>query len=624
MPGAVYRTIGGLLDVYLFLGPGPEEVVQQYTQAIGRTPIPPYWSLGFHLCRYGYNNLDNMQAARDRMVEYGIPQDAQWGDIDIMERQLDFTVDAERFGLLPNYVLGLKQEGVKFVTILDPCISIGEPNCTYKPFDLGQQFGVWVNKPDGTPVVGRVWPEDPVYFPDYTNPRTHEWWKLLISEFHDLIAFDGLWIDMNEPANFVAGDLNDGCRDSTTNYPPYIPHIRIDDSSNGLADKTICGDAVHAIGLHYDVHNMFGWSQSKPTLEAVREATGKRGIVLSRSTYVGSGKWVAHWLGDNFSNWDNLKHSVIGMLQFNQFGIPFVGADICGFIGDTTPELCARWQQLGAFYPFSRNHNALGSIEQDPGVFGEQVARVTREAMYLRYMMLPFLYTLFWQHYTQGSTVARALWHVFPRDNNTWHIDDQFMWGDQLVISPVMEEGATTRALYLPTGTRWYSIAYDMPWETEVEVSSGWVEVDTPIDVLPLHLAGGSIIPLQVPDVTTELSRRNPFQLMIALDGNYQANGEMFYDDGDAIGTVESGNYLLTRFTSSSHQINWSLVHDGWEEAGDLFIDGIQVFGLSGEVTSVSTPSEDDYPFTYLKGRLEIRGLNLPINKPWDIFINTE
>ena len=169
-PGLIYRTIGGVLDMYIFMGEDPEEVVEQYTEAIGRFPIPPYWSLGFHLCRYGYDKLENMVAAVDRMNEFKIPQDAQWGDIDIMERSLDFTVDQERFGGLPEFVDNLKSNGVKFVTILDPCISIGEPNCTYRPFDLGEQFDVWVKKPNGGPVVGRVWPDDPVYFPDYTNP----------------------------------------------------------------------------------------------------------------------------------------------------------------------------------------------------------------------------------------------------------------------------------------------------------------------------------------------------------------------------------------------------------------------------------------------------------------------
>ena len=382
-PSLIYRTIGGLLDMYLFLGPGPEQVVQQYTEAVGRFPLPPYWSLGFHLCRYGYNSLEKMMEAVDRMRLYEIPQDAQWGDIDIMDRSLDFTVSQDRFGGLSDYVQQLKQDGVKFVTILDPCISTGEPNCTYRPFDLGQEMDVWVKTPSGTPLTGQVWPLDPVYFPDYTNPRTKLWWSLLVTEFHDLLEYDGLWIDMNEPSNFVPGDMYSGCESVNVNYPPYMPRIRLDNTDHGLADKSLCGDSVQYLGQHYHVHNMFGWSQSSPTLTGVREATGGRGLVLSRSTFIGSGQWVAHWLGDNFSNWDNLKYSIIGMLQFNQFGIPMVGADICGFIGDTTEELCVRWHQLGAFYPFSRNHNTIFAMDQDPGSFPDS-AGIIRQVLEFR------------------------------------------------------------------------------------------------------------------------------------------------------------------------------------------------------------------------------------------------
>ena len=439
-PGLVYRTIGGLLDMFVFLGPGPEEVVAQYTEAVGRYYIPPYWSLGFHLCRYGYGDLGAMRAAVERMREYDIPQDAQWGDIDIMDRSLDFTISQDRFGGLAEYVDILKAEGVKFVTILDPCISTGEPNCTYRPFDLGQELDVWVKKPSGEPLTGQVWPLDPVYFPDYTNPRTKVWWQQLITEFHETIKYDGLWIDMNEPSNFYPGDLYEGCAGNNVNFPPYVPGIREASSGNGLADKSLCGDSLHHLGRHYDVHNMFGWSQSQPTLAGVREATGGRGLVLSRSTFVGSGQWVAHWLGDNFSNWDNLRYSIIGMLQFNQFGIPFVGADICGFIGNTEEELCLRWHQLGAFYPFSRNHNALGSIDQDPGVWGAETAAIIRTALSLRYWLLPLLYTLFYRHKVEGGTVARPLWHEFPTDTNTWDIDTQFLWGRGLLISPVLED----------------------------------------------------------------------------------------------------------------------------------------------------------------------------------------
>ncbi|XP_019467235.2 maltase-glucoamylase, intestinal-like, partial [Meleagris gallopavo] len=112
---------------------------------------------------------------------------------------------------------------------------------------------------------------------------------------------------------------------------------------------------------HYDVHNLYGWAQTKPTLDALRSITKERGIVITRSTYPTSGQWAGHWLGDNTAAWDQMPKSIIGMMEFSLFGVSYTGADICGFFSDSEYELCARWMQLGAFYPFSRNHNGKGA-----------------------------------------------------------------------------------------------------------------------------------------------------------------------------------------------------------------------------------------------------------------------
>ncbi len=112
-----------------------------------------------------------MQAAVERTASYNIPHDAQWGDIDIMERALDFTLSEENFGGLPEYIQELKSRGMRFITILDPCISTGESN--YRPFDLGNEMDVWTKEADGeTNFLGQVWPEDPTFFPDYSKPET--------------------------------------------------------------------------------------------------------------------------------------------------------------------------------------------------------------------------------------------------------------------------------------------------------------------------------------------------------------------------------------------------------------------------------------------------------------------
>lgn len=556
--------------------------------------------------------------ARERTRTALIPQDAQWGDIDIMDRALDFTLDPLNFAGLPEYVESLKEEGVRFVTILDPCISTGEPNCSYPAFDLGESYDVWVKRAEGGPVVGRVWPEDPVYFPDFTQPRTHTWWTHMITQFHAKVSFDGLWIDMNEPSNFVTGDLA-GCSENSLNYPPYLPSLRMDSSSHGLADKSLCGDAVHHLGSHYHVHNLFGWSQSEPTLRGLEAATGARGLVLSRSTFIGSGQWAAHWLGDNFSNWDNLRRSIVGMLQFNQFGLPLVGADICGFIGDTEAELCARWHQLGAFYPFSRNHNALGAVAQDPASLGEEVAGVARHALTTRYTLLPHLYTLFYQHTTEGGTVARPLWHEFPQDPETRALDTQFLWGSSLLVCPVVEQGATSRTLYLPLQARWFKLTDFFKSGTWSESPPGWQAVPAPLSSLPLYLRGGAVLPLQQPALTTSQSRGNSLQLLAALDHRQEAQGLLFWDDGESLGTLERGEFFLGRLELVDRVLLMMVERDGEEEVALLNISAVVLLGIIGEVEEVRVNGAEHRDWVFQDGGLFVNELVLAVNDNFQI-----
>ena len=146
---------------------------------------------------------------------------------------------------------------------------------------------MWVKNADGSPLVGRVWPDDPVFFPDFTLARTHTWWTQMILNLHLELPFDGLWIDMNEPSNFVTGSL-EGCKGNSVNFPPYLPSLKLDSRDHGLADKTICPDAVHHLGSHYDVHNLFGWSQVRA---AKNFATSTSDPVRANTESSGEGNW---------------------------------------------------------------------------------------------------------------------------------------------------------------------------------------------------------------------------------------------------------------------------------------------------------------------------------------------
>ncbi|XP_025110817.1 maltase-glucoamylase, intestinal-like [Pomacea canaliculata] len=403
-PTITFRTLGGVLDFFVFLGPSSENVVQQYTGLIGRPVFPPYWALGFQLCRYGYDSLQNLQRAVNETLYYNIPLDVQYADIDHMEEQRIFTVDSKNFGGLNRYFESLRAGGMHTIIILDPCVITNVTN--YEPYERMKQvranivwpsdFTVPANSSDEDgSILGYVWPVGKVVFPDFFKNHTRQVWKELIVNHRNVLVFDGLWIDMNEPANFGTNEERPWnwpeyakpywslhCGNNTWDDPPYRPLAAYAYDSKDrralLSDKTLCMNAVQGERgefRHYDVHSLYGWSQTAPTLDAARAATGERSIVISRSTFPGSGKHAGHWLGDNTSAWKHLRDSIIGMMEFNLFGMPYIGADICGFFENTTYELCHRWMQLGAFYPFCRNHNGKGYIEQHPGVFGQSLLR---------------------------------------------------------------------------------------------------------------------------------------------------------------------------------------------------------------------------------------------------------
>ncbi|XP_057201681.1 lysosomal alpha-glucosidase isoform X2 [Triplophysa rosa] len=446
-PALTWLTVGGILDLYVFLGPSPQTVVQQYQEVIGFPMMPPYWSLGFHLCRWGYTSTNITRTVVQHMRRAQFPLDVQWNDLDYADQRRCFTFDPQRFGDLPQMVNEFHQLGMKYVLILDPGISSTSPPGSYKPFDDGLKRGVFIKNSTGQILIGKVWP-GPTAFPDFTNPTTIDWWIDCIRLFHDKVPVDGLWIDMNEPSNFIQGSVN-GCPDTDLEKPPYTPGV----IGGQLNSETLCMSAQQNLSSHYNLHNLYGLTEAIATYRALLKVKATRPFVLSRSSFPGLGRFSGHWTGDVRSDWEQLRFSIPGVLLFGLYGVPLVGADVCGFGGDTTEELCMRWTQLGAFYPFMRNHNDKPNTPQEPYVFSQQAQDAMRAALMLRYSLLPFLYTLFHHAHTSASTVARPLFLEFPTDPNCQPIDRQFMWGSSLLISPVLEQGAVEVAAYLPLGT---------------------------------------------------------------------------------------------------------------------------------------------------------------------------
>nr|XP_045599911.1 maltase-glucoamylase, intestinal-like [Procambarus clarkii] len=643
-PAITFRTIGGVLDLYFMLGPEPETVVAQYTSLLQRPAIPPYWALGFQLCRYGYASLEEMQEAVNRTKEAGIPQDVQYGDIDIMDRRMDFTLDQRNFGDLPGYVEDLQAGGVHFIVILDPAINAQLSAEEYPPHARALAAGAYVTWAPETKeevvlannggglasnggglannggglasnggglasnggglasnggglanvMLGYVWPDNRTAFPNFFKESAKNWWMQEIKNFYTTLKFDGLWLDMNEPANFGTNERQpwnwlEGsppwsltCPNSTWDDPPYVTKAGAQGPSRRMSDKTLCLAASMEPFRHYDVHNLYGWAQTEPTYRALQEVTGQRGLVVTRSTFPGTGQWAGHWLGDNRSNWTDMAHSIIGMLEFNMFGVPYVGADICGFFGNTTEELCERWMELGAFYPYSRSHNHKDAVDQDPGIWPETVAKSSRKALEIRYRLLPYFYTLFYHAHTQGHTVVRPLLHEFPLDRRTLGVDDQFLWGPAFMISPVLKSGAVERRVYFP-----HDFWYDYYTGKPVEWPGEYVTVSAPRDVIPLHIRGGHILPTQRPALNTNLSRKEPLGALVAIGMNRRASGQLFWDDGEAIDTVGRRRYSLVQFTFVQSVLTMRVVQDLVEDLHGLKMMDLEFLGVENEPSGI-------------------------------------
>lgn len=544
-PAVTFRPIGGIFDFFIFLGPEPDLVIQQYTNIIGTTMMPPYWSLGFHLCRYGYKTLNRTKQIWQQTRQAKIPFDTQWNDIDYMNKNNDFTYDRVNYAGLPEFVDELHSVGMHYVPIIDPGISNAETPGTYPPFDDGLEMGIFIKNWTGQIFIGKVWNSVSTVFPDFTHPKAADYWTEQIENYHNKVKIDGAWIDMNEPSNFYNGQIN-GCPPSRFENPPYVPG-----GIEPLKTKTLCMTCWQYASLHYNVHNLYGLYEAIATNIALKKIRNKRPFIISRSTFSGSGHFTGNWDGDISSSWDNMRWTIPSILNFNMFGIPMIGADICGFNGNTTVELCARWSALGAFYPFSRNHNTDDAIDQDPVSLGPEVVSAARNSLSIRYYFLPYLYTLFYKSHMFGETVARPLFFEYPKDKNTYDIDKQFLWGRSLMIIPVLEQNVSKITAYIPSDT-WYSF-------NGTKLFSGANNTfDAPIDTINLAFRAGSIIPAQLPDVTTTASRLKPFQLLVILNDDNEATGDLFLDDGDSLDTIKYGQYSFIQFIASKNQIKTS------------------------------------------------------------------
>jgi alpha-glucosidase len=256
------------------------------------------------------------------------------------------------------------------------------------------------------------------------------------------------------------------------------------------------------------------------------------------------------------------------------------GVDTCGFNGNTDEELCARWMQLSAFFPFYRNHNTLSALSQEPFRWAS-VAESSRTAMNIRYTLLPYMYTLFHQAHTSGSTVMRALAWEFPNEPLLAGVDTQFLLGPNILVTPVLEPQVSAVQGIFPgiiDGASWYD------WYTgeRVNAQAGVnTTISAPLGHIPVYVRGGAVLPTQEPGYTTTESRKNPWGLIVALSDSGEASGSLYVDDGESI---EQSSTLDITFAAAKGQLKVG-VSGGYKDTNAL--GNVTILGLSGGVGQV-------------------------------------
>lgn len=463
-----FHLEGGELRYYLFTGPSVAEVLARFTELTGRMPMPPLWALGYHQCRWSYYPEAKVREIAAGFRQRRIPCDAIYLDIDYMDGFRCFTWDRERFPDFPGLIRDLRADGFHTVVIIDPGIK-EDPN--YAVYRSGILQDVFLKGPDGKPYTGIVWPGD-CHFPDFSSPRVRAWWGDLYSGLVDA-GVAGFWNDMNEPALFPgSGDFSHG--------------------ANTLPDDVL-HDWDGRGETHLAAHNVYGMLMVRATREGLeRLRPGVRPFVMTRAGHAGVQRYASSWTADNQSTWEQLRLSISMCLNLGLSGLSFTGPDIGGFAGEPTAELVTRWVQLGACLPFFRMHTATGTPDQEPWSYGQPYEDINRRYIELRYRLLPYIYTAFAECARSGAPIVQPM-VMHGSAVRFKDIDDQFMLGPNLLVAPVVEPGVEARAVLLPKGL-WYNF-----WTGKrLDGGSGGVAVTVPapLDVLPLFVRAGAVLPL--------------------------------------------------------------------------------------------------------------------------------
>ncbi len=448
---------GGDADYFFMYDTSVENIIEHYTSLTGRMPLPPLWSLGYHQSRCSYYPQDQVEWIAETFRRKRIPIDGIVLDADYQKEYMPFRTDTNRFPDMPGLAKKLAGMQIELTASVYPGVKL---DTTYDSYREGIEKGIFIKQADGNLFETEIAPLR-LYLPDYTNPKAREWWITKMAWMKEN-GINGYWNDMNEPA--VGGS--------------YLP-------DNLLFDF----DGRKASSL--EAKNVYGFQMARSSSEAAIR-NGVRPFVLTRSGFAGVQRYAAVWSGDNTASDEGILSGVLLNNQLGLSGIPFVGPDLGGYIGDGNKDLYRRWIQVGIFSPYVRNHKGYLTPTNEPWSYGEENEAISKTWIGLRYRLMPYIYSKFHEATQTGMPIARSLAITHPFDDKVYDLQYQyqFLFGDAILVVP-LTTADKTKQVYLP-GAEWYNLYTDEKLDGNTEFA-----VTCSDYTIPLYVKASSIIPMQ-------------------------------------------------------------------------------------------------------------------------------
>lgn len=531
---------GGEMNYYFIYGPGLTEVAAGYARLTGTHELPPLWALGYHQCRWSYYPYSKVMEIAGKFRELSIPCDAIYLDIDYMDGFRCFTWNYDHFPDPGQLVEDLKSRGFRTVVMIDPGLK-EDPH--YAVYAEALEKGYLLKTADGNIASAPVWPGF-CGFPDFTRPEVRVWWGELYEDLYREKGIAGFWNDMNEPAVFHVHNKT---------LPDHVLHNY---------DGAPCG--------HRRAHNIYGMQMARASWEGFRKLKPEqRPYLLNRANFSGGQRYGAVWTGDNVSDWEHLQIANVQCVRLSISGFSFCGTDIGGFAGSADGELFIRWLQLGVFHPLMRVHSMgqhaggdmavteeaelinpeLHQTDQEPWSFGEKYTSLAKKAIELRYALLPCLYTAMWQHSRSGAPVLRHLAFNDPMEMRHWDNERDFLFGEHLLVSPVVQPKTHRQLIVLPKGN-WYYF-----WTGQT--GNGEMFVNTLPDQIPFFVREGAVLPIYPVRQSTDEKPVEELTLYVY----YKKGTEIshLYEDAGEGYDYREGTYSLKIFETTGSENNFTL-----------------------------------------------------------------